>query len=126
MNVQSTSVSATRKTFVVSLDAAEVDAENQTVVADFIRQARLPGFRPGRAPAAMIAKRFSKEIAEDFKQKVVALAYRTALEKEKLDVLNVVEVNEGGVAPKQGRGDHLHGRCAPGRMILAGVYRTSD
>jgi trigger factor len=42
-------------------------------------------------------KRFGKEIAEEFKQKVVSKAYRSALEKEKLDVLNVVNVEPGKV-----------------------------
>ena len=38
------------------------------------------GFRPGKAPAAIVGKRFAKEIAEEFKQKVVTRAYREALE----------------------------------------------
>jgi trigger factor len=59
--------------------------------------ARIPGFRPGKAPAAMVAKRFGKEIAEEFKQKVVSKAYRSALEQQKLDVLNVVNVEPGKV-----------------------------
>ena len=98
MNVQLNSVSATRKSLVVTLDASEVDAEHQAVVREIAKLARLPGFRPGKAPAAMIAKRFAKEIADDFKQKVVGKAYRSALEKEKLDVLNVVNVEEGTIA----------------------------
>ena len=68
------------------------------VVAEFAKQARLPGFRPGKAPAAMIARRFAKEIAEEFKQKVVGKAYREGLEKEKIDVLNVVNLEEGTIA----------------------------
>ena len=98
MNVQLNNVSATRKSLVVTLDPSEVDAEHQAVVGEIAKVARIPGFRPGKAPAAMVAKRFSKEIVEDFKQKVVAKAYRTALEQEKLDVLNVVKVDEGQIA----------------------------
>jgi trigger factor len=101
VNTQLSSVSATRKSLVVTLDATEVDAEHQAVVAGFIEQARLPGFRPGKAPAAMVAKRFGKDIAEEFKQKVVARAYRSGLEKEKLDVVNVIEVKEGEIAAGQ-------------------------
>ena len=97
MNVQLNSASATRKSLVVTLDASEVDAEHQAVVGEIAKFARLPGFRPGKAPTAMITKRFAKEIADDFKQKVVAKAYRSALEKEKLDVLNVVNVEEGTI-----------------------------
>jgi trigger factor len=98
VNVQLNSVSATRKSLVVTLDPSEVDAEHQASVNEVAKYARIPGFRPGKAPAAMIAKRFGKEITEDFKQKVVARAYRSALEQEKLDVLNVVNVEEGAIA----------------------------
>jgi len=97
VNVQLSPVSDSRKNLVVTLDIAEVDTEHQAVVGEYVRQARLPGFRPGKAPAALVIKRFSKEIAEEFKQKVVTMAYRGALEKEKLDVLSVVSVDEGKI-----------------------------
>lgn len=99
MNVQLNTVSDTRKSLVIALDKAEVDAEHQAVLAEYVRLARLPGFRPGKAPAAMVVKRFAKEIADEFKQKLVAKAYRDALEKEKVDVLNVVSVEEGTIEP---------------------------
>lgn len=99
VNVQLNNVSATRKSLVVTLDPSEVDAEHRVVVGEIAKYARLPGFRPGKAPAAMVVKRFGKEIADEFRQKVVAKAYRDGLEKEKLDVLNVVHVEEGKIEP---------------------------
>ena len=99
MNVQLNTLSESRKSLVVSLDKAEVDSEHKGVLAEYVRLARLPGFRPGKAPEALVVKRFAKEIAEEFKQKVVGKAYREALEKEKLDVLNVVNVDEGTIEP---------------------------
>ena len=50
MNVQLNPVSDSRKNLVVTLDNAEVDTEHQAVVGEYVRQARLPGFRPGRRP----------------------------------------------------------------------------
>lgn len=101
MNVQLNNVSGTRKSVVVTLDPAEVDAEHQSVVGDFTRQARLPGFRPGHAPGAMVIRRFAKEIAGEFRQKVVARAYREAVEGQKLDVMNIVNIEEGKIEPGQ-------------------------
>ena len=46
----------------------------------------------------MVAVRFKREIADEFRQKVVGKAYRDALEQQKLDVLNVVNVEEGAIA----------------------------
>ena len=101
VNVQLNTVSATRKSLVVTLDSSEVDSEHQAVIGEIAKYARIPGFRPGKAPPAMVAKRFAKEIADDFKQKVVAKAYRGALEKEKIDVLNVVNLEEGKIETGQ-------------------------
>ena len=97
MNVQLNSISDTRKSLVATLDKSEVDTEHQAVLKEFTKQARIPGFRPGKAPAAMIAKRFAKDIAEEFKQKVTSKAYREALEEHKLDVLNIVNVEPGTI-----------------------------
>jgi trigger factor len=97
VNIQVNDLSETRKSLVVTLDKSEVDTEHQAVVGEYTKLARLPGFRPGKAPAAMVTKRFGKEIADEFKQKVVAKAYRGALEDKKLDVLNIVNVEEGAI-----------------------------
>jgi trigger factor len=101
VNVQANTVSPTRKSIVVTLEPSEVEAEHQAVVGEYVRLARIPGFRPGRAPAAMVTRRFGKEITDQFKQQVIAKAYRGAVEDKDLDVLNIVKVDEGTVAPGQ-------------------------
>jgi len=93
------SVSDTRKSIVVTLDKSEVDAEYQATVSEFSKFAQLPGFRPGKAPANMVLKRYGKDILGEFKQKVVAKAYRSALDEKKLEVLNLVNVEEGTIEP---------------------------
>ncbi|MFT3867071.1 MAG: trigger factor [Nibricoccus sp.] len=97
MNTEIKDVSETRKNLVVSLDQTEVAAEHQATVAEFAKMARLPGFRPGKAPAALIQKHYGKEIAEEFKQKVVSKAYRSGLEQTKLDVLSLTNVEPGEI-----------------------------
>jgi trigger factor len=67
------------------------------VLGDFTKQANLPGFRPGKAPAAMVAKRYGKELKDEFKTKVIGKAYRDGLEQSKLEVLTLVEVEEGTI-----------------------------
>lgn len=97
MNVQITDINETRKTLTVSFDKGEVDTEYNSVLGDFTKQARLPGFRPGKAPAAMVARRYGKELTSEFKSKVVGKAYRDGLEQSKLLVLTVVDVEEGTI-----------------------------
>jgi trigger factor len=102
VNVQLNSVSDTRKSLVVTLDPSEIAIEHKAVVDEYTKLARIPGFRPGKAPAAMVAKRFGKDIADQFKQQVISKAYQGALQEKKLEVLNVVDVVEGKIEPGAG------------------------
>lgn len=99
MNVQITDINDTRKTLTVTLDKGEVEGEYNTLLGEFTRQVSLPGFRPGKAPVAMVAKRFGKELKEEFKSKVIGKAYRDGLEQSKLQVLSLVDVEEGSIEP---------------------------
>lgn len=99
MNVQIADINETRKALTVTLDTTEVDAEHKAVVGEFTRQVRLPGFRPGKAPAQLVTKRFAKEIQDEFRSKVVGRAYREGLEQSKLDVLGLINVEQGAIEP---------------------------
>ena len=99
MNIEIKDVSDTRKNLVVTLDPSEVATEHRAIVAEYAKQARLPGFRPGKAPVAMVEKRYAKEITEEFKSKVVGKAYREGLAESKLEVQSLVDVQEGVIQP---------------------------
>jgi trigger factor len=47
----------------------------------------------------MVAKRFGKELKDEFKSKVIGKAYRDGLEQSKLEVLSLVDVEEGAIEP---------------------------
>ena len=99
MNVQIADINETRKTLTVTLDKGEVDGEYQALLGQYTKQVSLPGFRPGKAPAAMVAKRFGKELKDEFKSKVIGKAYRDGLEQSKLEVLSLIDVEEGAIEP---------------------------
>lgn len=99
MNVQINDLNETRKTLTVTLDKGEVDGEYQKLLTEFSREASIPGFRPGKAPAALIAKRYAKELKQEFTGRVVTAAYRHGIEESKLNVLQVTDVSEGTIEP---------------------------
>ncbi|MCC5025830.1 MAG: trigger factor [Candidatus Synoicihabitans palmerolidicus] len=98
MNIKTQDVSETRKSLVASFEATEVTSEHQAIVAEFTKMARIPGFRPGKAPAAMVLKRYAKEIDEEFRKRIVTKAYQDSIKDSKLDVINVVNVEEGEIS----------------------------
>ena len=46
----------------IELPAEEVTREWDAIANNFARFAKIPGYRPGKAPRAVIEKRFRKEI----------------------------------------------------------------
>ena len=83
----------------VELPPERVSQERQTIVGEFQGTARLPGYRPGKAPRHLIENRYRKEIAEELRRKLVSAATREAIAEKKLRVLSVSEVEKVELAP---------------------------
>lgn len=71
----------------VEVPSDTVNSERAKIVSGYAAQARIPGFRPGKAPKKVIEKKFQSAIAEELDEKLVRQAYDEALEKEALKVL---------------------------------------
>ena len=105
MNIKTDDINATRKTLVVTVNAEEIENEHNAVLGDFAKEARLPGFRPGRAPKPMVAKRFAKEINEEVKKRVISNAYREAIKESGVEVFRTVDLK--GEDIERGRDNEL-------------------
>jgi trigger factor len=72
----------------VEVPAEKVASERGRILQGYAKQAKIPGFRPGKAPQAVIAKRFEREIAEELESRLVREAFETAIKQENLKVLD--------------------------------------
>jgi trigger factor len=70
----------------VSVPLATVTAEEEKTARRYASSVRLPGFRPGKAPAAMVRKRFKDAIRQQVLETLVQEAFKEVIEREKLDV----------------------------------------
>ncbi|MGI9042627.1 MAG: trigger factor [Gemmatimonadaceae bacterium] len=68
----------------VSVPAAELRGAEARAAKKYATQARLPGFRPGKAPAAMVQKRFAGPIRQEAIEALLQEAYQAVLEQEKI------------------------------------------
>ena len=55
-----------------------VETETERVLQRYSHHARIPGFREGKAPKAMVRKRFAKEIEDDVREALVGKLYGDA------------------------------------------------
>jgi trigger factor len=69
----------------VSVAASRVADARERATRRVAGQVRLPGFRPGKAPAAVVRKKFADEIQQEALESLMREAYQSVLESEKLD-----------------------------------------
>jgi len=78
----------------VEVEPEKVEETFNQVAGEFQREARLPGFRPGKAPREMVAKRFESDIQDEVKRKLISSSYRAAIAEQKLSVVGHPEIEE--------------------------------
>src|SRR5438270_513159 len=78
----------------IELPPEEVQKEWDLIANSFARFAKIPGYRPGKAPRAVIDKRFRKEIQDELTNKLVSKSYHQAVEQEQLRVALVTNIED--------------------------------
>ncbi len=68
-------------TLKATVSAADTASRRKAIVATYASRVKLPGFRPGKAPASTIEKRFSKEITSELSGTLFEEVCSEALEK---------------------------------------------
>ena len=88
----------------VEIPADKVQNERQKVAQTLALKAKVPGFRPGKAPRAVIEKRFNKEIVAESRETLINTALDEAIKQEDLKVLdfgrveNLSDAVDGGLS----------------------------
>ncbi|MGA7989926.1 MAG: trigger factor [Thermoanaerobaculia bacterium] len=76
--------SPTKKVLTFEVPAEDVKAATDRTIKAFAKQVRLPGFRPGKAPASMIRARFAEEIKGEVLERLIQETLGQALREKKL------------------------------------------
>ena len=69
----------------ISVAASLVADAKERATKRVAGQVRLPGFRPGKAPAGVVKKKFADEIQQEALESLMRDAYQSVLESEKLE-----------------------------------------
>jgi trigger factor len=59
-----------------------------------MKHARLPGFRPGKAPRHLIVKSFAEQIDDDVRRKLISENFRKAVAEQKLNIVGAPDIEE--------------------------------
>lgn len=94
MNVSVEQLAPCKVLVKVEIDAASVDQAFDRSTVDFQKQARLTGFRPGKAPLYLVARTFEKEIEQEVRRRLFNDNYRAALKEKDLRPITQPDVEE--------------------------------
>ena len=95
MKTEFTDVSATQKTLTIEIPVDVVAAEINRVAKGYTKQARIPGFRPGKVPTTLVKQRFKEQILHDVAHGLIPRAVDEALQErgiEPVDTPNIKDV----------------------------------
>jgi len=103
MQVSVETVGSIGRRVTVAVPAEQFEKEVGTKLRQLAQSARLPGFRPGKAPLKVVESRFGKDVLNEVAAKLIDSTLREALTQEKL-----VPAGGPNVEPtKLGRGEDL-------------------
>jgi trigger factor len=87
-------VNATRRDLTVEVPSTVVDEAIGHAAAKLGRAARLPGFRPGKVPAAVVRQRFKGQIMQDVAEHLVAKAVGEALSERGVEPVETPDIKD--------------------------------
>lgn len=94
LKIDVTDVSPVKKIMSIEIGADLVARESKAVLNNYARKARIPGFRPGKAPLSVIKTRFKQEVEEDVRERVITRYYHKATQAKGLHPLGDPVVDE--------------------------------
>lgn len=85
MQISKTSLSPTKVKLHITANASELESVKRHVLGHFVRQVKVPGFRAGKVPLAMVEKHVDQKVfLDEFLEHALDGLYRKALETENL------------------------------------------
>ena len=100
MKIQVEKLSPVEKKVTVEIEATEVAKEIDRAYASLGRRAKLKGFRPGKAPRAVLERNFKDQVEADVVERLVQKSFDEASREQKLEAVAAprVQVGESAIA----------------------------
>ena len=89
MNINLQTGENCQATLSVEIPADVVTSQREDIAKNFLKHARVPGFRPGKAPRKLVEKRFESGIREELEKRLSSSAFDEVKKKEDLHILSV-------------------------------------
>ena len=85
-------LSSVKKKINIEITPEAVSKEMERALADVAKKARIAGFRPGKAPKAIVEKHYGEEVRNEVVQRLVTESYLQALQENNLNPVEVPHI----------------------------------
>jgi trigger factor len=83
-----------------TVPSVAVKAKVESLAGEYRQQAKLPGFRPGKAPLAVVARKYKDQIAAEAVKSLLREVVDQAARENNLTVINAFDLKHGDVGEK--------------------------
>ncbi|MBX6313512.1 MAG: trigger factor, partial [Isosphaeraceae bacterium] len=97
MEVQISDVGPCKKHLKIAIARADVERQFNESIGSIRREAAVPGFRPGRAPRALVERRFRKEVAGQVKSALLVTCLEQLDEDYKLNLISQPDLDPDAI-----------------------------
>ena len=87
-------ISTVKKKITIEIPQDDVAKEREKAVAKIAKKAKLPGFRPGKAPRSVVERHYGEDIQADVMNKLIADAYFQAVQEHKISPVDMPEISD--------------------------------
>ncbi|HLE40519.1 MAG TPA: trigger factor [Nitrospirota bacterium] len=87
-------ISTVKKKITIEVPQDDVAKEREKAVAKVAKKAKLPGFRPGKAPRSVVERHYGEDIQADVMNKLIADAYFQAVQEHKISPVDLPEISD--------------------------------
>ena len=101
MKTEFQDLSETQKKITIEIPSDIVDAEIDRVARGYSKQARLPGFRPGKVPSNIIKQRFREQIHHDVMHDLIPRAVEEALQERGIEPVATPDIKDVSLSEGQ-------------------------
>ena len=93
VNINIETISDTRKSCTATFSAQELEQLEKECIQQFSKEIRIPGFRPGKAPANLIRVQFKQGLEEELSNKLASQVYKEVTDELKEAFIGVAKAD---------------------------------
>lgn len=96
-------ISSTTRRLKINIPAEIIQSETDSVYNEIRATSKIPGFRPGKVPQAILVKKFGKSVEAQVIEKVVPQSYMEAIKEAKLEPVSYPDIDDKKLELKPGQ-----------------------